>query len=155
MNTPIRVRLDVVAAVVVALGFGGLLVAQQPMVPYSGIAGGANAVRYTSISSNEDKHVVKATPGTLYAIIATNTNAAARYLRCENDTSANTSPGAETPELDLAIPGDTAGSGFVIPMGGVGWKFSTALTCWTVTGAADTDQTEVAANEIKLLYILK
>lgn len=117
-------------------------------------ANGADGFRYTSAGSTEDEHAVKTSAGVLYSILVTNTNASPRYLRCENDTAANTAPGSETPELDLAIPGNTGGAGFsaTFPMG---FTFSTALTCWLVTGAADTDVAEVAANEIKVFYTYK
>jgi hypothetical protein len=121
---------------------------------YAHSAGGASSLKYTSAGSTEDEHAVMTAPGTLYSITVTNTNAAARYLRCENDTAANTTPGSETVELDLAIPGATTGAGFTTTFP-VGVNFSTALTCWTVTGAADTDVAEVAANEIKIFYTFK
>lgn len=122
--------------------------------PAAGISGGADGLKYTSAGSTEDEHAVKTSAGILYSITATNTNAAARYLRCENDTAGNTSPGSETPELDLAIPGATTGAGITFSFP-VGFQFSTALTCWLVTGAADTDVAEVAANEIKVFYTFK
>lgn len=121
---------------------------------YAHADAGADSLKYTSAGATEDEHAVKATAGTLYSITVTNTNVAARYLRCENDTAANTTPGSETPELDLAIPGQTAGAGFTTTFP-KGYRFSTALTCWTVTGAADTDVAEVAANEIKIFYTFK
>lgn len=116
--------------------------------------GGGSALKYTSAGSTEDEHAVKTTAGVLYSITATNTNAAARYFRCANATAANTSPGTTTPIIDLAIPGAAAGAGFTTSFP-LGMKFTTALTCWLVTGAADTDVAEVAANEIKLLYTFK
>lgn len=123
-------------------------------VSVAGSTGGADALKYTSAGATEDEHAVKATAGVLFSITATNTNAAARYLRCSNATAGNTTPGTTTPILDLAIPGNTAGSGFHVPFPN-GVTFSTALTCWAVTGAADTDVAEVAANEVKLLYSYK
>lgn len=119
--------------------------------PTAGVNGGADALSYISAGSTEDEHAVKATAGTLYSITVTNTNAAVRYLKCENDTAANTAPGTDTPEFRMAIPGATTGAGFTtsFPMG---WSFSTALTCWLVTGAADSDVAEVAANEIMVFY---
>jgi hypothetical protein len=115
---------------------------------------GVSSLKYTSVGATEDEHAVKASAGVLYSITTTNTNAAARYLRCENDTAANTTPGSETVELDLAIPGATTGAGFTTTFP-KGWAFSTALTCWVVTGAADSDVAEVAANEIKIFYTFR
>ena len=119
--------------------------------PTAGANGGADALSYISAGSTEDEHAVKATAGTLYSITVTNTNAAVRYLKCENDTAANTAPGTDTPEFRMAIPGATTGAGVTtsFPMG---WSFSTALTCWLVTGAADSDVAEVAANEIMVFF---
>ena len=114
----------------------------------------ATSYRYISVGTSEDKHTVKATAGTLFSISATNTAATVAFLRCENDTSANTTPGSETPELDLAIPGATTGAGFHLDFP-LGFAFSNAWTCWVVTGVADTDVAEVGANVIKILYTYK
>lgn len=116
--------------------------------------GGADDYSYISVGTTEDEHAVKATAGTLYSITATNTNAAVRYLKCEDDTAANTAPGTDTPELRIAIPGATTGAGFTADFP-KGWAFANALTCWLVTGAADNDVAEVAANEIMVFYTFK
>lgn len=109
----------------------------------------------TSAGSTEDEHEVKATAGRLFSVAFTNTNAAVRYWRCSNLTAANTTPGTSAVLLGLAIPGATTGGGFTHTFGPNGAAFSTALTCWFVTGAADTDVAEVAANEIKAIYTYK
>ncbi|NKE69883.1 hypothetical protein [Candidatus Manganitrophus noduliformans] len=116
---------------------------------------GASVNYKTSAGTTEDETEIKATAGRLFSITATNTNAAARYIRCANLTAANTTPGTSTVFLGLAIPGNTAGSGFTTNFGPAGIAFSTALTCWTVTGAADSDVAEVAANEIKWIITYK
>jgi hypothetical protein len=116
---------------------------------------GASVHYRTSAGSTEDEHEIKATAGRLFSVTATNTNAAARYLRCYNLTAANTTPGTSTVFFGLAIPGATTGAGFTVPFGPAGIEFSTALTCTLTTGAADTDVAEVAANEIKLVYAYK
>jgi hypothetical protein len=117
-------------------------------------ANGGDLFSYTSVAAAESEHAVKATPGTLFSIAATNHAAAAAFLRCENDTAANTAPGSETPELDIEIPGNTAGAGIVIPFP-VGYTFSNALTCWIVTGEAQSDVAEVAADDVKIIYNFK
>lgn len=114
----------------------------------------ATGLKYSSVGTTEDEHAVKASAGVLWSVTFTNTNAAARYWRCANAVAGSTTPGTTTPVTDLAIPGNTAASGFTIPFPR-GFAFSTALTCWIVTGAADTDVAEVAANEIKALYSFK
>lgn len=124
-------------------------------IPTARVGQGATSLPYISVGTSEDKHAVCTAPCTLYWISATNTNAAVRYLKCENDTAANTAPGTDTPELRFAIPGATTGAGNNPVNGGVGLKFTTALTCWMVTGAADSDVAEVAANELMVNYGFK
>lgn len=116
---------------------------------------GASVHYRTSAGSTEDEHEVKGSAGRLFSITATNTNAAARYLRCSNQVIGSTTPGTTTVFLGLAIPGATTGAGFTTNFGPMGIAFSTGLTCWLVTGAADTDVAEVAANEIKVIYSYK
>lgn len=116
---------------------------------------GASVHYRTSAGSTEDEHEVKGSAGRLFSITATNTNAAVRYLRCANQVIGSTTPGTTTVFLGLAIPGATTGAGFTTNFGPMGIAFSTGLTCWLVTGAADTDVAEVAANEIKVIYTYK
>lgn len=113
----------------------------------------ASPLSYISVGTTEDKHTVKNTAGSLYSITATNTAATVSYLRCENDTSANTTAGSETPEFSIAIPGATTGGGFTqsFPLG---FSF-TAWTCWIVKGAAVSDVAEVGANEVQIFYTFK
>jgi hypothetical protein len=113
---------------------------------------GASVHYRTSVGTTEDEHEIKATAGRLFSIAVTNTNAAARYLRCYNLTAANTTPGTSTVFFGLAIPGATTGAGFTHNFGPKGLAFGTALTCALTTGAADSDVAEVAANEIKVIY---
>jgi hypothetical protein len=113
--------------------------------------GGASVFYRTSAGTTEDEHEIKATAGTLYSVLVTNTNAAARYIRCYNLTAASTTPGTSTVFWGAAIPGQTAGAGFAYPFPS-GLTFDIALTCAFTTGAADTNTDEVAANEIKATY---
>lgn len=113
--------------------------------------GGATPLSQISVGITEDKQAVCTADCNLYSITVTNTNASTRYLKCENDTAANTSPGSETPEFRMAIPA-TGGAAITYH---VGLYFSNALTCWLVTGAADNDVAEVAANEIMVNYGFK
>lgn len=103
----------------------------------------------TSAGVTEDETQIKATPGKLMSVVVTNTNAAVRYFRCYNLTAANTTPGTSTVFLGFAIPGLATGDGIAHNFGTNGAAFSVALTCTLTTGAADSDTTEVAANEIK------
>jgi len=120
--------------------------------PRAGTTGGALPYRYISVGSTEDKHAVCTAACTVYSITATNANAAIRYLKCFNNVAASTTPGTSTPDLDLAIPANGIPLSIPLP---VGTSFSTALTCWLVTGAAENDVAEVAANELKVLYSYK
>jgi len=124
--------------------------------PTASTNGGASGVRFISAggADDEDEHAVATAAGTLYSITVTNTNAAVRYLKCEADTAAGTAPGTDTPEIALAIPGATTGAGFTTTFP-VGYSFSTGLTCWLVTGAADSDVADVAANELMVFYTVK
>lgn len=115
--------------------------------PAGAIANAATMHRKISVGLTEDETQIKATPGAIYSITATNTNAAARYLKCYDLTAANAAPGTSTPFLALAIP-PAATSGHLAVTFPAGVRFATALTCALVTGAADSDVAEVAANEI-------
>jgi hypothetical protein len=92
---------------------------------------------------------VKASAGTVYSLIVTNTNAAARYLKLYNKASAPT-VGTDTPVATICIPGATTGAGFVWqPPGGA--DFSTGIALALTTGAADSDTAAVALNEITVV----
>ena len=123
--------------------------------PRAGSLGGASTLSYISAGATEDEHAICTAACTLYSISATNTNAAVRYLKCENDIVSGTAPGTDTPELRFAITGQAIG-GVNNPINSaVGLAFSTGLTCWLVTGAADSDVAEVAANELMVNYGFK
>lgn len=116
---------------------------------------GATMHHRVSVGTTEDEHEIKGSAGRLFAINVTNTNAAVRYLRCANQVAASTTPGTTTVWYGMAIPGATTGAGYTATFGPSGVAFSTGLTCWLVTGAAETDVAEVAANEINVNYTYK
>lgn len=122
--------------------------------PRAGTVGGASYSSRISVGTTEDEHAVCTAACTLYSISATNTNAAVRYLKCFDNVAASTTPGTSTPILRMAVPGATTGGGFTITYP-VGISFTTGLTCWLVTGAADSDVAEVAANELMVNYSYK
>lgn len=107
--------------------------------------GGLSISRVIS-AANNNTTVAKNAAGSLHAIIATNVNAAVRYLKLYNRT---TVPTVETdvPVMTIPIPGNTAGAGIVIPFPH-GVNFSTGIAYALTTGVADTDTGAVAANEI-------
>lgn len=89
---------------------------------------------------------VKASAGTLYALLVVNLNAAVRYLKLYNKASAPT-VGTDTPVATIPIPASTTGAGVMVPLG-PGADFATGIALATTTGAADSDTGAVAANEI-------
>lgn len=87
----------------------------------------------------------KASAGQVYHISVTNINAAARYLKFYNSTSATV--GTTAIVYRMAIPGNTAGSGLTTTFP-TGFAFSTGISYALTTGAADNDTGAVAASEI-------
>lgn len=110
---------------------------------------GASLNHKVSAGTTEDETEIKATAGRLLSIQITNSAATVAYFRCANLTAANTTPGTSTVFYGLAVPGATTGAGITANFGSMGVAFSTALTCWVVTGKAETDVAEVGANDIQ------
>jgi hypothetical protein len=114
-------------------------------------SGGLSVSRVIDFSgSNQGQTSVKGIAGQVYGVIATNTNAAVRYLKLYN-ASAPTS--ASTPVLTIAVPGNTAGAGVVMNFD-KGIAFGSAIGMRATTGAADNDTGSVSANEViaNILY---
>jgi hypothetical protein len=81
----------------------------------------------------------------LFSITAFNANAAVRYLKLYNKATAPV-PASDRPVIVVAIPA----TGTVhLPMF-MGSQFPLGIALLLVTGAADTDATAVAANDIKV-----
>lgn len=116
-------------------------------------AGGATPGKLIS-ATGTNATPVKASAGTLYMLCVFNTNAAARYCKFYNKASAPT-VGTDTPVLVFTIPGNTAGSGFVVPIPAQGIAFSTGIAFALTTGAADADTGPVASAEIVVSYAYK
>lgn len=107
-------------------------------------------VRYLSVGTTEDEHAVKTSAGVLYSIEAFNAHATVdAFLKCVDNTTAGTTPGTTIPTFFSGILFAKGGFTVTYP---VGKAFSTALTCWIVTGKADSDVAEVAANDIHVNY---
>lgn len=96
----------------------------------------------SAAAANQDSTVVKGSAGVLYGIAATNSNAAARYLKVYNKATGPTS--ADTPVFTFYLP---ALGGISIPMP-TGVDFSAGISLRMTTGVADNDANAVAANEI-------
>lgn len=101
--------------------------------------------RYISVGSTEDESQVKATAGILLGVSAWNFHATqVAFLKCTNLTAANTTPGSSAVFYSMIIPPATSG----FSDRNINATFDTALTCYIVTGKADTDAAEVGANDV-------
>jgi hypothetical protein len=116
---------------------------KQIVAQYAHTAGGWLPHSRLSVGTTEDETVVKASPGQVGWLMVTNTNASARYIKFYDST--NPTPGTTTPVLRFLIPGNT--DGFTINFG-PGVEFLTGISYALLTGVADSDVAEVAANEI-------
>lgn len=97
-------------------------------------------------SANNNATLVKATTCWLYTIWCTNVNAAIRFLKFY-DVNVVPNPAVHLPAFVCGIPGAAAGAGGSLALP-VGLTFFTGLGIAIVAGAADTDNTAVAAGEI-------
>lgn len=116
---------------------------KQIVATYAHSAGGWTPHSRLSVGTTEDETVVKASAGTLGWLVVTNTNASARYIKFYNST--NPVVGTDAPVLRFLIP--PSSNGFTINFG-PGVEFTTGISYALVTGVADSDVIEVAANEI-------
>lgn len=96
---------------------------------------------------------LKATAGVVGGVYASNINAAARYLKFYNKSSAPT-VGTDIPVQTYLIPGNTAGGGTNIPIPERGIAFSAGIAWALTTGVQDSDTGAVAANDlvVNILY---
>lgn len=110
---------------------------QTPVTPTASFINSAATTNATA---------VKASAGTVWSIVASNVNAAARYVKFYNLAVAPT-VGTSVPAFTITIP---AGGIVQIDGGANGFRFGTGIAL-AITGAmADSDTTAVAANEIKV-----
>jgi len=90
---------------------------------------------------------VKTSAGTLYNIGASNTGAAAAFLKLYNKASAPT-VGTDVPVLTLVIP---ASGNVDFDLGPMGHRFTTGIAFAITNLAADSDTTAIAASQVKVL----
>lgn len=123
----------------------------QNLVSASNLSTNAPSQHRVASAASTNATSVKGSAGVVYSIVVTNTNAAIRYVKFFNSASAPT-PGSGTPVLVVGVgPTQTTQLDFSnVPM-----TFGTGIGYDIVTGAADTDATAVAANDILMtvLYI--
>lgn len=125
-------------------------------VTVSGSLTSAGTTTNTPATPTADNHnsaattnarVIKASAGTVYSIKASNTNAAARFLKFYNTATAPT-VGTTVPVLTIPIPATGLAD---VEFGALGHRFTTGISMALTTGMADSDTAAVAANEIKVV----
>ena len=101
---------------------------------------------FKSIDLDESEEDVKTSECVVFSIYASNTNAAARWLKLYNATAANTTVGTTVPVATFYLP--PSGANPVKLDTQVGLRFSTALCAAATTGVADNDTGPPGANEV-------
>lgn len=91
--------------------------------------------------------VVKGSAGTVYGVLLSNINAAARFVKFYNKATAPT-VGTDTPIITIQIPANTT---LNFPIGELGLRFTTGIGLAITANAADSDTTAVAVSEIKVV----
>lgn len=89
---------------------------------------------------------VRASAARLMMVVASNVNAAARYLKLYDKASAPV-VGTDVPLLTIPIPATGQVS---VELGAMGLNFANGLALAITAGAADTDVAAVAAAEVKV-----
>lgn len=113
------------------------------------------ATPYSYISDGTDFVSVTDGATTLYAVSCTSTDATVVYIKVyDKATAPDPSADAASIKLRFAVPSLATGAGFVwsVPQG---MDFPTGLGFALVTGAADTDETAVSANEVMVNMVYK
>jgi len=105
-------------------------------------SGGPSIHRRISDASTNAQSV-KATPGQIWEIVATNSNGSVRYLKLYDKASAPT-VGTDVPKCTYMLP---AGGGVHLKFVR-GVPFTIGIASAMTTGAADSDTAAVAANEV-------
>lgn len=101
---------------------------------------------FTNSLATTNATVTKASAGSVWSVVVSNINAAARFLKIYNKASAPT-VGTDIPVIVIPIP---AGAVVQVHGGSNGIRFATGISWALTTGSADTDTAAVAAGEIKV-----
>lgn len=99
----------------------------------------------TNSAATNNAAFFKASAGTVWAVQAFNAGALPVYVKYYNRTTAPT-VGTDVPVMVLAVPA-TSSAFFSSP---TGFRFATGIAFAIVTGAADSDNTAVAVNQVKV-----
>jgi hypothetical protein len=114
----------------------------EDVILTGGPSGGATPVKYLSTASTNANNI-KATPGTVYSIVAINTTATLYFLKLYDKATAPT-VGTDVPVQTFPVPASVTGAGLVLTLP-VGIAFLTGIG-FALTGAlADNDTTSAAA----------
>lgn len=124
--------------------------ASQNITDVPAASGGLSKFHLVSAATNVNN--IKASAGQVYAVVAFNLNAAARYLKLHN-TSGTPTIGTGVTDTFM-IPGATTGAGLVINFD-KGIVFTTGIGLSLTTGILDNDTANVAASEIVLQIYYK
>ena len=101
---------------------------------------------FTNSAATTNATLAKNTAGTLWSIAVSNTNAAARFLKLFNLTTAPT-VGTSVPVFTVAVP---SGGTVLVNGGSNGIRFATGISL-AITGAAgDLDTTAIGAGDVKV-----
>lgn len=101
---------------------------------------------FTNSAATTNATLVKNTAGTLWSIAVSNTNAAARFLKLFNLTTAPT-VGTSVPVFTVAVP---SGGTALVNGGSNGIRFAAGISL-AITGAAgDLDTTVIGAGDVKV-----
>ena len=121
----------------------GVTTAGTPAVP-------ATPYFVNSAASTNGALILTGTSG-LQAFYATNTGAAAAFVKLYNKATAPT-VGTDIPEMIIPVPAAAGGVPGVatLPMGFNGFRFALGLGIAITGGAADNDTTAVAAGQVKV-----
>lgn len=109
----------------------------------TGSANGGAATSYTASTASTNATQVKASPGTVYSIVAVNTTATIYYLRLYNLAAAPTCSSATGFVATIPVPASASGAGIQIPLL-VGQAYSTGIGFCLTGGAGSTDNTNAA-----------
>ena len=132
---------------------GGLASATQPVsgTVTATVTGGTTlpvtpTTTFTNSAATTNATSTKASAGTLWSLVVSNINAAARYLKLYNKASAPT-VGTDVPVIVIPIP---AGAVVQLDGGSNGIRFATGIAWALTAGAADGDTAAVSASEHKV-----
>jgi hypothetical protein len=111
---------------------------------------GAPLASFTDSAGSTNATNVKNAAGRLFSIVATNINAAIRYLKIYN-LAAAPNVGVDVPVMTIPIP---ATGSAVVNLGQLGVTFSVGISFALTTLGTNADATAVAANEIKSVSLI-